>query len=132
MVMLRGIFSEYIAAINSLTFVVAIKVEAKEYHGYHHPDKQCENRQNSFDGLGEVDTKLLYSRDHHIKDDIFQHDLFLSHQAREDADKGKTYAAKDKIFQAEHHEVDEQKQKQLDSSIYGKQGDHLLNKKLMG
>ena len=82
--------------------------------------------------MGEVDTKLLYSRDHHIKDDIFQHDLFLSHQAREDADKGKTYAAKDKIFQAEHHEVDEQKQKQLDSSIYGKQGDHLLNKKLMG
>lgn len=95
-------------------------------------NKQCEDRQNSFDGLGEVDTKLLYSRDHHIKDDIFQHDLFLSHQAREDADKGKTYAAKDKIFQAEHHEVDEQKQKQLDSSIYGKQGDHLLNKKLMG
>ena len=33
MVMLRGIFSEYIAAINSLTFVVAIKVEAKSTTG---------------------------------------------------------------------------------------------------
>lgn len=31
--MLRGIFSEYIAAINSLTFVVAIKVEAKSTTG---------------------------------------------------------------------------------------------------
>ena len=33
MVMLRGIFSEYMAAINSLTFVVAIKVEAKSTTG---------------------------------------------------------------------------------------------------
>ena len=48
----------------------------------------------------------LYGRNHHIKDDVFQYNLFLPHQARKDTDEEKTHAAKDKIFQAKYHEVD--------------------------
>ena len=72
----------------------------------HHPDEQCEDRQNSFDGLGKEVAKLLYGRNHHIKDKVFQYNLFLPHQARKDTDKEKTHAAKNEILQAEHHKVD--------------------------
>ena len=50
--------------------------------------------------------KLLYGRNHYIKDNVFQYNLFLPHQARKDTDEEKTHAAKDKIFQAKYHEVD--------------------------
>ena len=69
-------------------------------------NKQCEDRQNSFDGLGKEGAKLLYGRNHHIKDKVFQYNLFLPHQARKDTDKEKTHAAKNEILQAEHHKVD--------------------------
>ena len=46
------------------------------------------------------------SRDHHIKDKVFQYNLFLPHQARKNTNKCKTYTAKDKILQSEHHKVD--------------------------
>ena len=81
-------------------------VPASGESSYHHPNKQCEDRQNSFDGLGKEVAKLLYGRNHHIKDKVFQYNLFLPHQARKDTDKEKTHAAKNEILQAEHHKVD--------------------------